>query len=156
MQLAPTLPNSNETDVELVEVDKIMTDILTDDENTTDINSPETSNSNDLYNFIENRLLTIDPEMTMALGKLTYLDNFHPHYFPPDKDGNFGKTLYKKSPPNAISQDNPGTAGDELGLVFFGEICPSAYGTAISAKGNHFAGTSNNPKVCIAQIGLYY
>jgi hypothetical protein len=43
-----------------------------------------------------------------------------------------------------ISKDDD---ADELGLVFFGEICPSAYGTAISAKGNHYAGSAENPKV---------
>ena len=136
-----------EMDMELAEVNKMMTDI-TDDSNAT---LPPISN--DLYNFIENCLLMLDPEMTMALGKLTYRSDFHPHYFPPNKEGNSGKTLYKKSPPNKISED--GTTGDELGLVFFGEICPSVYGTAITAKGNHYAGTAKYPKVRDTQIGFY-
>jgi hypothetical protein len=82
----------------------------------------------------------------MALGKLTYHDDFHPHYFAPEKEGAFGKTLYKKTQPN--NEDE----ADELGLVFFGEVCSSIYGTAISAKGNHFVGSAKNPKVRITQI----
>ena len=113
-------------------------------ETMTDITS-ESSTNDDLYNFIENRLLTLDPEMTMALGNMTYHTDFHPHYFPPDKEGNFGRTLYKKTPPNKETE----AVGDELGLVFFGEICPSTHGTAISAKGNHYAGSPKYPKVSI-------
>ena len=69
------------------------------------------------------------------------LYNFHPHFFPPDKDGGFGKTLFKVTPPGGDVDT------DELGLVFFGEICSSAYGTAMSAKGNHYVGTPEYPKV---------
>ena len=78
----------------------------------------------------------------MALRRLTYHEDFHPHYFPPEKEGSFGKTSYKSSKNDA----------DELGLVFFKEICPSAYGTAISAKGNHYVGSVENPKVCTILI----
>jgi hypothetical protein len=102
--------------------------------------------SDDIYKFIEQRLLSLDTFSTMALGTLTYQEHFHPHYFPPEKDGSFGKTLYKRSLPS-----DKGDAA-ELGLVFFGEVCPSAYGTAISAKGNHYAGTAERPKVCAIQI----
>jgi hypothetical protein len=98
--------------------------------------------SDDIYHFIEQRLLSLDPVTTMALGSLNYDDHYHPHYFPPEKEGGFGKTLYKKSLPSTEVD------ADELGLVFFGEICSSLYGTAISAKGNHYAGTTENPKVC--------
>ena len=62
------------------------------------------------------------------------------------KEGSFGKTLYKRTRPS-----DEGDAA-ELGLVFFGEVCPSTYGTAISAKGNHYAGTAEKPKVCAIQI----
>lgn len=94
--------------------------------------------SDDIHHFIQERLLSLDSFTTMALGTLNYYEHFNPHYIPPDKEGGFGKTLYKKAPP---------IEDDELGLVFFGEICPSTYGTAISAKGNHYVGTAENPKV---------
>jgi len=82
----------------------------------------------DVYQFIERRLLSLDAFSTMALGTLTYCEDFHPHYFPPEKEGSFGKTLYKRTRPS-----DEGDAA-ELGLVFFGEVCPSTYGTAISAR----------------------
>ena len=102
--------------------------------------------SDDFYQFIEKRLLSLDTFSTMALGTLTYHKDFHPHYFPPEKEGSFGKTLYKRTRPS-----DEGDAA-ELGLVFFGEVCPSTYGTAISAKGNHYAGTTEKLKVCAIQI----
>ena len=100
--------------------------------------------------------LMLDPKMTMALGNLTYHADFHPHFFSPDKEGNFGKTLYKKSPPNKESEDGSGSAGDELGLVFFGEVCPSVYGTAITAKGNHYVGSPKYPKVHIIFLNINF
>jgi len=104
--------------------------------------------SDDIYHFIEQRLLSLDSHSTMALGTLTYHEDFHPHYFPPEKEGGFGKTLYKTSP----ASDKSNADSEELGLVFFGEVCPSAFGTAISAKGNHYAGTPENPKVRTSQF----
>ena len=98
--------------------------------------------SDNIYNFVERHLLSLDPFSTMALGKLTYHTDFHPHYIAPERDGSFGKTLYKTSPSWQHININ------ELGLVFFGEVCSSVYGTAISAKGNHYAGTAGHPKVC--------
>ena len=77
----------------------------------------------------------------MALGKLIYHTDFHPHYIAPERDGSFGKTLYKTSPSWQHININ------ELGLVFFGEVCSSVYGTVISVKGNHYAGTAGLPKV---------
>ena len=47
--------------------------------------------------------------------------------------GNFGQHLvYRKN------ADTP------LHIVFFGEIAPTSYGTALGAKGNHYVGTSGN------------
>ena len=128
-------------------------DNFSDDVNHTDVPAEITSSlpdsttaCNDIYKFIEQRLLSLDTFSTMALGTLTYHEHFHPHYFPPERDGSFGRTLYKRTLPS-----DKGDA-DELGLVFFGEVCPSGYGTAISAKGNHYAGTVERPKVCAIQI----
>src|ERR1700678_3787729 len=131
---------SNEVDNELTFTDTISDDTTQADPmpDVTDSRAVSPSANNDVYSFIKQRLLSLDPLTTMALGRLSYHDNFYPHYFPPEKEGSFRKTLYK------ISKDDD---ADELGLVFFGEICPSAYGTAISAKGNHYAGSAENPKV---------
>lgn len=133
---------------EIIDFDFELTDSINTISDTIDNSSddPTLSTSDDLYSFIEKSLLSLDPVTTMALGKLTYHTDFHPHYSAPEKEGGFGKTLYKKSPPNKEVE------ADELGLVFFGEVCPSVYGTAISAKGNHYAGTAKYPKVCTAQI----
>jgi len=152
-----TLDNTSETneiDMELIpDTNDERSDTISDDANHTDAPASITGSlpdsptaSNDIYQFIEHRLLSLDTFSTMALGTLTYHEDFHPHYFPPEKDGSFGKTLYKRT--------RPSDEGDiaELGLVFFGEVCPSAYGTAISAKGNHYAGTAEKPKVCTIQI----
>jgi hypothetical protein len=48
--------------------------------------------------------------------------------------------------------DGKDEAADELGLVFIREICPSIYGTAISAKGNLYAVSPKYPKVLFTQI----
>lgn len=104
---------------------------------------PHSPTADDISHFIEQRLLSLDPQTTMALGTLEYHENFHPHYIPLEKEGNFGKTLYRKLP---VSEELDVEA-DELGLVFFGEICSSLYGTAITAKGNHYAGSPENPMV---------
>ena len=141
--------NNNTSDADDLRIDSELTKDITPDTINSSPESPNektaemTSSStiNDVYNFIENRLISLDPEMTMALGNLTYHSNFHPHYFPPEKEGGFGKTLYKKTLPDGKNE------ADELGLVFFGEICPSIYGTAITAKGNHYAGSPKYPKV---------
>jgi hypothetical protein len=106
---------------------------------------PVTPTTNDIIHFIKQHLLSLDPLTTMALGSLEYRHNFHPQYIPPEKDGNFGKTLYRKC--ESPLADDEEVDADELGLVFFGEICSSLYGTAISAKGNHYAGNPENPKV---------
>lgn len=160
-----TVPKDNlfdvDTEMELTDINKIASDFFHDssDEITTDrIKSESLSNNDNVYNFIKNRLLTLDPETTMALGHIAYHIDFHPHYFqvPPDKEGHFGKTLYQKKTPNRVADDGSETAGDELGLVFFGEVCDSGYGTAISAKGNYYAGPPKYPKVFIVQFSLIF
>ena len=145
MQLKqPAITDNTDTEMN-DDADDFQVDIeLTKD--TSDTINTSSSAGDDLYDFIENRLLSLDPEMTMALGSLTYHTDFHPHYFPPEKEGAFGKTLYKKTLPDGKDE------ADELGLVFIGEICPSIYGTAITAKGNHYAGTPKYPKVRSAQF----
>lgn len=140
------LSDSNEIDVDLTNTYDTTSDIIDNSSDTindiyatADITGFQTGSPSaikDLCTFLENRILAIDPLTTMALGKLEYHTHFHPHYTPPDKDGGFGKTLYKRPPPS----------DEELGLVFLGEICSSVYGTAITAKGNHYAGTANYPK----------
>src|SRR5271168_4292796 len=65
--------------------------------------------NDDVYSFIKQHLLSLKPLTTMALGRLSYHDNFYPHYFPPEKEGSFGKTLYK------INTDDD---ADELGTSF--------------------------------------
>ena len=47
--------------------------------------------------------------------------------------GNFGQHL--------IYRKNSDTL---LHIIFFGEIAPTSYGTALGAKGNHYVGTSGN------------
>lgn len=117
---------------------------------------PESPTSkDDIYNFIEQRLLSLDPVTTMALGNLNYYEHFFPHYMAPEKEGGFGKTLYKRSPPRASDSDSEDVDADELGLVFFGEVCSSTYGTAITAKGNHYGGTRENPKVRTILLKFY-
>ena len=74
------------------------------------------STGDNLFDFIEKCLLSLNPEMTMALGSLTYHTDFHPHYFPPEKEGAFGKTLYKRMLTGGKDE------ADKLGLVFIGEI----------------------------------
>jgi hypothetical protein len=69
---------------------------------------------------------------------------------PPEKDGGFGRTLYQKLP--AHDMEEAGVRVDELGLVFFGEVCPSLYGTAITANGNNYVSTPEYPKVCKNQF----
>ena len=149
------LSEISEIDMDLTDINKIMTDAFNESSDKSE-SAADIISTDELYNFIENRLLTLDPKMTMALGKLTYHTDFHPHYFPPDKEGNFGKTLYKKSTPIKVAEDGSETSSDELGLVFFGEICSSVYGTAIYAKGNHYAGSPKFPKVCFAQNLLIF
>lgn len=139
--------DSNEIDTELI---PDTTDTISNTENETEDNTtndiadsesrPNTPTSDDICHFIEQQLLSLDPLATMALGMLEYHSNFYPEYVNPEKEGSFGKTLYKKSPPGQES-------ADELGLVFFGEVCSSFYGTAITAKGNHYIGNPGNPKV---------
>ena len=131
------LPTTNKTDIEMIDdnsdVDEIQ--INTELQVTTSDDATISSSSfsgDDLYDYIEKRLLSLDPNMTMALGSLTYHSDFHPHFFPPEKDGGFGKMLYKRSLTDGKDE------ADVLGLVFIGEICPSTYGTAISAEGNHY------------------
>ena len=140
-----TLSDTNEIDTELTAyTSNTLSDI--DDIIQTDPTEPQhdpgsPTSVEDVYHFIEQRLLSLDPFTTMGLGSLDYHVHYHPHYIRPEKEGGFGKTLYKKSPVGTEIDT------DELGLVFFGEVCSSAYGTAISAKGNHYAGTAENPKV---------
>jgi hypothetical protein len=150
-ELTDDFSDAIDIDFELTDTIETISDTIdnsSDDPAANIIDSPSTGD--DLYDFIQKALLSLDPIMTMALGKITYHTHFHPHYSPPEKEGGFGKTLYKKSPPNKDIEP------DELGLVFFGEVCPSIYGTAISAKGNHYAGSPKHPKVCTAQISLLF
>ena len=138
--------DTNEIDIELTAntndtVSDTIDDVINADP-TGSLPGTPTANKN-IYQFIEQRLLSLDPVTTMALGTLNYHEHFYPNYIAPEKEGSFGKTLYKKSPPSTELNSD----ADELGLVFFGEICSSTYGTAISAKGNHYAGTAENPKV---------
>jgi hypothetical protein len=147
------ISDSNDVDVELTDtletisntnntIDTIDTlSSVNDTDPAEDVRAGSPFVSEDLYEFVKKRMTNLDPFSTMALGQLTYHTDFHPHYTPPDKEGGFGKTLYKRSP---LAD---GVEGEELGLVFFGEVCSSIYGTAISAKGNHYAGTAENPKV---------
>ena len=142
MQITTTAISDINTDTNDTASDAT-TDIanITDDITQITPSQPSSPTPTDIYHFIEQRLLSLDPLATMALRTLNYHDNFHPHFFPPDKEGGFGKTLYKVSPPGGDVET------DELALVFFGEICSSSYGTAMSAKGNHYVGTPEYPKV---------
>lgn len=136
--------DSNEIDIDLTKgsetFDNNSETVTNTDSHTDTPNAKDELES--LHTFLEDRILAIDPLTTMAHGKLDYHTHFHPHYTPPDKDGTFGKTLYKRPPPTGD------TDSEELGLVFFGEVCSSVYGTAISAKGNHYAGMADFPKAC--------
>lgn len=59
--------------------------------------------------------------------------------------GNFGQHLvYRKN------SDTP------LHIVFFGEIAPTSYGTALGAKGNHYVGTSGNVSMFSFQYSLLH
>jgi len=144
------LSDSNEIDIDLTNTFDTTSDTI--DDNTDTVKSTDISRDGspfakeDFCRFLEDRILAIDPLTTMALGKLDYHIHFYPHYTPPDKDGGFGKTLYKRPPPSGDSE------AEELGLLFFGEICSSVYGTAISAKGNHYGGTADHPKASSIQI----
>jgi hypothetical protein len=157
------LTTTGKTDVEMNDTISISDDdeFQVDTELTKADNTPDTiisssddsesvakirSSGDDIYDYIEKRLLSLDPEMTMALGRLTYHTDFHPHYFPPEKEGGFRKTLYKRTLTDGKDEAN------ELGLVFFGEICSSVYGTAITAKGNHYVGSPKFPKVRFTQF----
>ncbi|KAF8204733.1 hypothetical protein BJ912DRAFT_1052061 [Pholiota molesta] len=93
--------------------------------------------NNGFFTLLENQLLNLEPTSTFALGAMTYGTDFCSVYSPPEKENGFGRTLFH------YLNDN-GEKGDEVGLIFFGEMCHSSHGTQISAKGNHSLG--RNPK----------
>ena len=156
VQMNDSISNAASDDFQLeIDTELTKTDDTTSDTINTSHGSPtsaaeiqSSSTGDNLYDFIEERLLSLNPEMTMALGSLTYHTDFHPHYFPPEKEGAFRKTLYKKTLTGGKDE------ADKLGLVFIGEICSLVYGTAISAKGNHYVRSTKNPNVHSTQIGL--
>jgi hypothetical protein len=96
--------------------------------------------NNGFFTLLENQLLNLEPTSTFALGAMTYGTDFCSVYSPPEKENGFGRTLFH------YLNDN-GEKGDEVGLIFFGEMCHSSHGTQISAKGNHSLG--RNPKVSL-------
>lgn len=81
---------------------------------------------------------TIIPPLYLATSSMVKIS---PIITTPEKDGGFSKTLYKLTP--AKEGDEP----SEFSIMIFGEICLSSFGTTISAKGNHYSGTAENPKV---------
>jgi hypothetical protein len=101
--------------------------------------------NNGFFTQLEEQLRAIEPTSTFALGTMSYGCEFHSAYFPPEKEGGFGRTQFYLG-------GNKDERGDELGLIFFGKVCHSAYGTQISAKGNHSVGRT--PKVCLLTILL--
>jgi hypothetical protein len=107
------LSNLNEIDMELTDFNNTMSDMIDSRSKPSDKHkSPSISANDDFYNFIKNHLLTLNPKMTMALSKLTYHTNFHLHFFSPNNEKNFGKTFYKKTPPDRESEDGLESAGD--------------------------------------------
>ncbi len=111
-------------------------------------NAPECQEN--FFTLLKDKITSLDHHSTLAFGNLEYGKDFTRYYYPPEKEGAFGKTLYKLTP--AKEGEEP----SELSVVFFGEICPSSFGTTLSAKGNHYAGTAENPKVLSFTINLPY
>ncbi|KAF8181773.1 hypothetical protein BJ912DRAFT_1124992 [Pholiota molesta] len=66
------------------------------------------------FTQLEEQLRAIEPTSTFALGAMSYGTEFHSVYFPPDKEGGFGRTQFYLG-------GNKDNRGDELGLIFFGE-----------------------------------
>lgn len=95
----------------------------------------------DEFSFLEKELKSLSINETFVFGNLTYGMDFHRHYFPPEKEGAFGKTLYYLG-----SNDTWSSESSEMGVIFFGEICPMSMGTMMSSKGNYYIG-GKNPKV---------
>lgn len=95
----------------------------------------------DFFEGLEAQIKSLNDRSTLAFGNLEYGEDFTRYYYPPEKEGAFGKTLYKLAP------TKEGEEPSEFSIVLFGEVCPSTFGTALSAKGNHYAGTTDNPKV---------
>ena len=92
-------------------------DINTDNLNVTRLTSqPESTTVRDnIYHFIVQHSLSLDPLTTMALGNLDYNEHFHlPHFISPEKEGRFGKTLYKRSPPSESKSEELEIDTDEL------------------------------------------
>ncbi|KAF8202894.1 hypothetical protein BJ912DRAFT_920135 [Pholiota molesta] len=85
--------------------------------------------NNGFFTQLEEQLRAIEPTSTFALGTMSYGCEFHCAYFPPEKEGGFGRTQFYLG-------GNKDERGDELGLIFFGEI---------SAKGNHSVGRIPKP-----------
>ena len=105
MQLTATHTNSNNDDVELtdsISIDAIdnasesnevnneltLTNTISDDTtqadpmpDVTDSHAVSPSTNNNAYSFIKQRLLSLNPLTMMALRRLSYHNNFHPHYF---------------------------------------------------------------------------
>ena len=102
----------------------------------------------DFFCQLEAQIQALDDHSTLVFGNLEYGKDFTRYYYPPEKEGAFGKTLYKLTP--AEEGDEP----SELSIVMFGEICSSFFGTAISARGNHYAGTAEYPKALSYSIYL--
>ncbi len=100
----------------------------------------------DEFTHLEDELKGLDPKQTFIFGNLTYGDDFHRNFFAPDKEGGFGKTQYYLKEADKSS---------EMGVIFFGEVCPMSMGTMLSAKGNHFIG-KKSPKVRILLLAAFY
>ena len=77
---------------------------------------PESTTARDnIYHFIVQHLLSLDPLTTMALGNLDYNKHFHPpHFISPEKECRFGKTLYKRSPPSESKSEELEIDTDKL------------------------------------------
>src|SRR6266545_5452917 len=87
----------------------------------------------DFFHLLEAQIMSLDDHSTLAFGNVEYGEDFTCYYYPPEKEGAFSKTLYKLPP--AKEGEEP----SEFSIILFGEICPSTFGTTLSAKGNHYA-----------------
>ncbi len=103
---------------------------------------------NDFFHQLEAQIKSLNDRSTLVFGNLKYGEDFTCYYYPPEKEGTFSKTLYMLTPANEGDQSS------ELSIVMFGEICPSTFGTTLSAKGNHYPGTAEYPKALSQSIYL--
>ncbi|KAF9031623.1 hypothetical protein BJ165DRAFT_1572052 [Panaeolus papilionaceus] len=97
------------------------------------------------YNELESQLQVLDPDSSLMLGNLTYGIDFEACYYLPKYKGAFGKTLFKHITPGSSSEAN-NNSSQEMSLIMIGEVCPSAYRTALSAKGNYTRDSGPKPK----------